>query len=166
MGFFGKVGAATKGGAAIDWFERLYYEQKALDHDLEPYQFMASQWNLTFQRAGNPVAASLGSGMARWYGCLPSPVCVRMFGHHLCCYLIPEFSECCLMNDWMAGMRDVLDLVAACNADRLNALFRAYNPRSYDEYVRDCGEPPFVAESMWQSRKVLYELMYGSSQRT
>lgn len=160
MGFFGKVAAAGRAGAAINLFEQAYYEHRALDPTVEPYVFMVANRDILLRRAGKELIAAVGMEIAKPYGCLPSPFCIRMLAHHMCYYVIPEFSKTYLVNDWQSGMREVWEMYSNCAADRLNVLFKDYNPKSYEGFVTDHGERPFETKSMreYEERRLLLGL--------
>jgi hypothetical protein len=161
MGFFGKVAAAGKGRAIIELAEIAYSKCPALCPYMEPYQFMVSYWEACFQEAGKELLAISGKEILKVYGCLPSPLCVRMMAHHICCYLLPEFSKTHLMNEWERTMQEVVELKAACDADRLNALFEANNPETFKLFLAEHGEPPFDKEKMRQSEERMLRLGFG-----
>ena len=95
---------------------------------------MVSSWQAYFEKADKMALAFSGKKIVKIYGCLPSPICVRMMAHQICANLIPGFSETYISQEWDKTMQEVGDFYISCDADRLNSLFRSYKPRCYEAF--------------------------------
>jgi len=153
MGFFAKIKAGTVGRGLIEAVEADYSEFQTRNPTKEPYEFMVGSWQAYFEKADKMALAFSGKEIVKIYGCLPSPVCVRMMAHQICAYLIPGFSETYFSQEWDKTMREISDLYISCDADRLNALFHSYNPQCYDAFLAETGKPPFDRERMSQNKE-------------
>jgi hypothetical protein len=156
MGFFSNVKAAGVGAGFITKVEADYAEFRTKNPSKEPYEFMVNSWQAYFEKADKMALAFSAKEIVKIYGCLPSPICVQMMAHQICRCLIPSFSETLFSQKWDKTMffyREIGDFYISCDADRLNALFRTYNPRCYDAFLAETGKPPFDRERMSQNKE-------------
>jgi hypothetical protein len=152
MGFLAKIKAGTAGRGLIEAVEADYTEFRIQNPSMEPYEFMVSSWRAYFEKTGKMSLAFSGNEIVKIYGCLPSPICVRMMAHQISANLISGFSETYFSQEWDKTMWEINDHYISCDADRLNSLFRTYNPRCYEAFLAESGRPPFDREKMIQNK--------------
>lgn len=159
MGFFAQIRACIVGKGLIKAIETDYSEFRSQNPSKEPYEFMVSFWQAYFEKADKMALAISGKEIVKMYGCLPNTICVQMMAYQICTYLIPGFSETYFLQEWDKTMREIGDLYISCDADRLNVLFRIYNPRCYDAILAETGQPPFDRERMIQAKEMRENLL-------
>ena len=153
MGFFGKIAAAGKARFTVEMTEAEYNKYLANSPNAEPYEFMVNSWDAMFTGAGKDLIATCATEIVKIYGCMPSPICVRMMAYHSCHLLMPDFHRTQIAREWYIGMQELWQMEATFEAERLNSLFKGYNPKSYGAFIAEWRKPPFDKKSMQENEQ-------------
>lgn len=136
------------GMASVQASTEEYRKLEVANPRTEPCDLLRHQWNGNFTKAKLLEIVADGEEFSNLFACLPRPINAEMMAMLMAGCLVEDFTTTALMSRWRDIMNPVLGLRSTCDSDRLNQLFRAYNPTAYQEYLDQDSRTPFLRDEL------------------